>query len=117
MVNEDDDIIEVQAFTELSKVANNIDDRNMMIINKIVEYFLKENNYIIEAAFKNGSMQGSLHYAIVLRRDSLINRNSIFRFFEKYDLSKYANRYPVYFQFIPKALVSKMQAYENIEIS
>ena len=97
------------------KISSNIDAQVKDIIDKFVRAFLQSKKSIIKEAFKSKTSLNDLHYSIVLTDDNIHNRMTIFHFFEKFDLFDIASKYPVYIQFVPEELVSKIKQAEKLE--
>lgn len=96
-------------------VSNNIDTQVKYIVDKFVKSFLAKNKSIIAGAYRSKTSLNDLHYSIVLNDDNIKNRNSIFDFLDKYDLLDIANKYPVYFQFVPSELINKINFSEEVK--
>ncbi len=94
--------------------SNNIDNQVKQIVDIFVKSFFRQNKSIVNSAYRSKTSLNDLHYSIVLKEDNIENRNRIFDFFDKYDLLEIANRYPVYFQFIPPGLVDKLNYSEEL---
>jgi hypothetical protein len=97
------------------QVSSNIDTQVKYIVDKFVRSFLNKNKTIISSAYRSKTSLNDLHYSIVLNEDNLENRNSIFDFLDKYDLLDIANKYPVYFQFVPAELINKINFSEEVK--
>lgn len=96
-------------------VSNNIDGQVKQIVDIFVKSFFRKNKETVGAAYRSKTSLNDLHYSIVLKEDNIKNRNKIFDFFDKYDLLEIANKYPVYFQFIPVELVNKLNYSEELK--
>ena len=96
-------------------VSNNIDGQVKQIVDIFVKSFFRKNKETVSATYRSKTSLNDLHYSIVLKEDNIENRNKIFDFFDKYDLLEIANRYPVYFQFIPAELVNKLNYSEELK--
>lgn len=96
-------------------ISNNIDGQVKQIVDIFVKSFFRKNKETVSATYRSKTSLNDLHYSIVLKKDNMENRNKIFDFFDKYDLLEIANRYPVYFQFIPVALVNKLNYSEELK--
>ncbi|NII27468.1 hypothetical protein HB364_20435 [Pseudoflavitalea sp. X16] len=97
-------------------VSNNIDAQVKHIIDKFVNSFLRIKRPVITAAYRSKTSLNDLHYSIVLKEDNIDNRNTVFDFFDKYDLLDIASKYPVYFQFVPIELVEKINYSEELKL-
>jgi hypothetical protein len=96
-------------------VSNNIDNQVKHIVDIFVKSFLRNRKSIVASAYRSKTSLNDLHYSIVLRDDNIDNRNKVFDFFDKYDLTDVSAKYPVYFQFIPVELVSKLNYSEEFK--
>lgn len=96
-------------------ISNNIDSQVKQIVDIFVKSFFRKNKAVVNSAYRSKTSLNDLHYSIVLKEDNIDNRNKIFDFFDKYDLLEIANRYPVYFQFIPVDLVNKLNYSEELK--
>jgi len=110
-------MISTDSFEKLHLVNHHIDNSNIRIIDNMVRNFFVKNRDLIDGVFSSRTEQDPLHYSVVLKRDSIQFRNAVLRFFEVYDLSRYSERYPVYFQFVPPALAHKLNSLKKINIS
>jgi len=103
----------IQSIFDLS---NDVDGKAKDIINQLVKAFFRQNKELIHKAGKANSFSGSLYYAIVLKEDSTDNRSEIFDFFDHYDFMEISNKFPVYFQFVPKHLEDKVRFTEVFDL-
>lgn len=103
-------------FGNILEISKDIDDKVKQVLNSFVSSFFKYRHDLIQAVFKSKTPLDELYYSIVLREDNLENRNKIFEFYNKFDLLDISNRYPVYFQFVPKELLGKIKYIEEIKI-
>lgn len=101
-------------FGAMSKMTSNIDNNIKSIIDVFVKAFFKGKNDLILKAYKSHTSLNDLHYSIVLKEDSFENRNSIFEFYDKFDLQEVSYKCPVYFQFTPIELVDRIKVKEEI---
>ena len=97
--------------------ANQIDLQIKQMLNNSVVIFLKSKTDKIVRVAKSETAFGDLYYSIVLKEDSIDNREEMFDFLEKYDLLNISTRYPILFQFTPIELIDKINAKEEIELS
>lgn len=95
-------------------VSNNIDGQVKQIVDLYVKSFFRKIKETVSNAYRSKTTLNDLHYTIVLKEDNMENRNKVFDFFDKYDLLEIANKYPVYFQFIPVELVTKLNFSEEL---
>lgn len=98
------------------KLSSNIDNQIKEIIDRIVKSFLKDNSHIIQIAYRTKTSLNDLHYSIVLKNDSMDNRNKIFEFFDRFDLLDISSKYPVYFQFVPIELIQNILVNEMVKL-
>lgn len=97
-------------------LSSNIDNKLKKIIEKVVISYLTHKSEIIEVAFKTKTMSDDLHYTIVLKEDNNENRNSIFDFFDSFDMNELSKNHPVYFQFVRKDLIGKINTGPKLEL-
>lgn len=99
------------------------DNRIKSILDGFAKWFLTNNTGIISCAYRTKTDFNDLHYSIVLKEDNIKYRNKIFGFYGVYDelsfsenIAQYnlAERYPVYFQFVPEHLIHKIKLAEQI---
>lgn len=91
--------------------ANEVNQVAFAIVNAQVIMHFKSNNDIISKGIRIVKrIDGSLRYYVVLKKDNLDNRRKIYSFFDKYAVSELSNKFPVYIEFIPKELASKINA-------
>lgn len=100
----------------LGDISSNIDEQVKTIINTIAKGFFKENQSLISSVYRSNTSLNELHYSIVLKDDNIENRNKIFEFLDKLDLLDISTKYPIYFQFVPAELVSKINYIEEIKL-
>jgi hypothetical protein len=103
--------------SNIFQISSGVDTQAKELIDRLVKSFLNFNKEIIRQAFRTKTFFNDLHYSIVLREDNLNNREKMFEFFEKYDLLEIADRFPVYLQFVPIELISKIPSSEEIIIN
>lgn len=98
------------------QVSNNIDGQVKHILDIFVKSFLRYNKQILTSVYRSKTSMNDLHYSIILKEDNVDNRNKIFDFFDKYDLYDISSKYPVYFQFVPEELISKLNYSEELKL-
>jgi hypothetical protein len=99
---------------EFSDISDKIDQEVKGIIKSMVKNFFNRNNALLDKVFVSKTSLNHLHYSIILKEDNIDNRNAIFEFLNRYDLLDMANKYPVYFQFIPTELAHKINSIEEL---
>ncbi len=104
------------SISKLSDMSVKLDGQIKNIIDKYVSSFFNKNGILIETAIRSKSTLNNLHYSIVLKEDNMQNRLAIFDFLSDYDAfdMDISSRYPVYFQFIPRELVEKINVIEEV---
>jgi len=100
---------------DIFEFSSKIDNQVNYILDKVIRGFLKKNSKLVDQAFKTKANQNDLHYSIVLKNDNLDNRNKLFSFLDNFDLMDISQKHPIYFQFIPKKLISKINYNEEIK--
>lgn len=94
---------------ELCKLSDNVGDLAKSFLDILVKNFLEKKSAIIDTAFRTASKSNDLHYSIILKRDTLENRKSIFSFLNDYEISELSSKFPIYFQFVPKKMKKEME--------
>ena len=100
---------------DIFEFSSTIDNQVNYILDKVIRGFFKKNSKLIDKAFKTKANQNDLHYSIVLKNDNLDNRNKLFSFLDNFDLMDISQKHPIYFQFIPKKLIDKINYNEEIK--
>ncbi|MGM0582474.1 MAG: hypothetical protein ACQETL_17480 [Bacteroidota bacterium] len=100
---------------DIFEFSSKIDLQVNQIIDKVIRSFFKKNAKIIDRAFKTKESLNDLHYSIILKDDNLDNRTKLFSFLDNFDLMDISQKHPVYFQFIPKKLIDKINYNEEIK--
>ncbi|MCC5916436.1 MAG: hypothetical protein JJU02_03820 [Cryomorphaceae bacterium] len=106
----DDPIKDIFEFT--SKLDNQVDS----FLDQIIRSFFNKNSNLIFKAFKTNNCINDLHYSIVLKKDSIEIRTKMFTFLDNFDVMDISKKHPIYFQFIPKELMCKINFYEEIKL-
>jgi hypothetical protein len=101
----------------ISQVSANIDKQVKHIVDIFVQSFFRRNKALLSSAYRSKTSLNDLHYSIVLKEDSIDNRNKLFDFFDRYDLLEISSKYPVYFQFVPVELVGKINYSEELKFA
>lgn len=104
-------------FEEVFAMSAKLDDQVKFVVDRIVKGFLQNNQQIISTAYKSATPQNDLHYSIVLKNDTIENRNTVFEFFDKFDQLDISQKMPVYFQFTPQRLADKIISKEEISLN
>jgi len=99
------------------KSSDTPDNQVKSILNRFVQSFLQKYTPILQTAYRNTTSLNNLHYTILLKEDTMEHRNTIFSFFEQYDLVELATQYPVYFQFVPVGLAEKIVYTEAVKFT
>lgn len=104
-------------FSNIFEISSGVDNQAKELIDRLAKSFFNFNNEIIRYAYRTRTFFNDLHYSVVLKEDNIVNREKMFEFFEKYDLLEIADRFPVYFQFVPLELMSKIPSSEEIIVN
>ena len=99
------------------RVSNDIDNNIKRLINQITVAFLRQKKDIINDAYVSKTPDNSLYYSLVLNKDDFNSRDSIFSFYDKYDLLEISSKYPVHFQFMTSELIGKRYNYEKVDLA
>jgi len=102
---------------DLLQFSNTIDAQVRQILHKIIQGLFKKNSNIIDKVHKTRSSINDLHYSIVLREDTMENRNVLFDFLNKFDFDNLNQKHNIYFQFIPAHLIDKIKFSEELPLS
>ncbi len=102
----------------MTNLSCEIDDQIKHIIEMAVIASFKINKGIIKGAYKTKTDFNDLHFCIVLNDDNIENRDKIFEFYETYELNEryILEKFPVYFQFVPDNLISKISTHDSISL-
>lgn len=100
---------------DIFEFSSNIDDQVDYILDRVVRGYLKKKHDIIDRAFKTKESINDLHYSIVLKEDNTENRMAIFSFLNNFDLMDITEKHPIYFQFIPRKLIDKINYSEEVK--
>ena len=101
---------------DIFEFSSEIDYQVNYILDKVVRGFLKKNSNVIDKAFKTKENHYDLHYSIVLKEDNINNRTKMFSFLDKFDVMDISQKHPIYFQFIPKQFIDKINYQEEINL-
>lgn len=93
-----------QPSKSIIELSLDIDKVLHSMINKAVIEFFSTKKELIEQLHRTTNTANPLTYAIILKEDSFENRASIFDFFDKYDLTDTARKFPVIFHILPKGM-------------
>ena len=99
---------------DFSNISDKIDQEVKGILKSMAKNFFNHNKSLVEKVLISYTSLNHLHFSIVLKEDNIDNRNAIFEFLNRYDLLDMANKYPVYFQFIPTELAHKINSIEEL---
>lgn len=103
--------------SHLFKVSSNIDSDIKNIVEFIIMDFLKGNTSLIFKAFINRNTSNILHYSIILKEDTLENRDKIFAFHDFFSILEISQKYSVAFQFVPMNLIDKINVKKEIVLN
>lgn len=101
-------------FETIFQISIDIEAQVVTIVDNLVKSFLEGHRNLISSYLRSTTATSKLYYSIGLKDDNFKNRDIIFSFFDKYNLLKISERYPVYFQFTPIELLSKIKHTESI---
>jgi hypothetical protein len=98
-------------------ISQNIDYVVVSFLENIVSKFLKSKKNIVQEAYKTKTINKShLYYTIVLKKDTIKNRNEVFSFLDKYDMNEISVKYPIFFKFIDNNLLNGFYLEKKVEI-
>lgn len=100
--------------SNIFNISSDVDNQAKIMIDRLVKSFLKHHSQIIKFAYRTKTYFNDLHYSIVLIEDNILNRSQILEFYEKYDLLEISHKFPVFLQFVPVELISKIPTSEEI---
>lgn len=106
LVENIEEVIGQTRIESLYSFSREIDRQILYIIDDVVVKFFKIHKDIIASAYKL-KVQNKLnqYYLIVLKEDSVENRNTIFSFLDSFDITDIFAKYPVLFKFTGEALL------------
>lgn len=102
---------------DIFKFSNKIDNQVSYILDKVIRSYFKSNNSILDKVFKTREGLNDLHYSIILKEDSIKNRDIFFSLLNQLDLTDIPQKDKIFFQFIPLQLVSKINFSEEINVA
>lgn len=102
---------------DIFKFSNKIDNQVSYILDKVIRSYFKSNNSILDKVFKTREGLNDLHYSIILKEDSIKNRDIFFSLLNQLDLTDIPQKDKIFFQFIPSQLVSKINFSEEINVA
>ncbi len=98
-------------------ISENIDKQVVSCIDNILVRFFKTRISNISSVYKlKTPSKLDLYYLIVLKVDTIDNRQDIFSFLDEYDLETFANKYPVIFKFTKEDLLPGFFIEKKIEL-
>jgi hypothetical protein len=97
-------------------LSKNINARVNEIVHRMVRDFMAQNKAYVKKVFQTRASSNDLHYAIVLKNDTIENRAKFFEFFDAYDLLEISSTQQVYFQFMPLDLAGKIEIHEELKL-
>lgn len=100
----------------LFETSSSIYNEIKHIIEHLVKAFFSANKELISEVRKSKTSVNQLHYSIFLKKDTTENRSKIFTFLDNYDLTGISTKYPIFFQFMPIELKSKINSSEIVEL-
>lgn len=96
--------------------STNIDQQVKELISKVVQGFFKSKTELLSSVHLTKNANNALYYSIVLKKDTIKNRTSVFEFFEWYNKLDINTRYPIYFQFVPVELIGKVNKISELNL-
>lgn len=101
---------------DIFEFSSKIDNQVNYILDRVIRSYLRKNTNLVDKAFKTKDNWNDLHYSIVLKEDNLHNRTKLFTFLDNFDVMDISQKHPIYFQFIPKNLIHRINYNEEIKI-
>ena len=82
-----------------------------------VEKFIAAHNQVIDSAYKTNESENELHYAVVLKNESLKTRKVFYDFLNEYDSKPISKQFPINFEFVPQKREKYIQKYKKIDLA
>jgi hypothetical protein len=101
---------------DIFNFSNRIDNKVNFILDKVIRGFFKHNKINIEKVYKTRKELNDLHYSIVLKKDSIKERDLFFNFINQLNLTDIHQTDNIFFQFIPQELIDRVNFDEEINI-
>jgi len=109
--------LQANPIDSLTSLAENIDEQVLFFLNDQVEHFFKHKASLLTSAHKiRTERKLDLYYLLVLKQDSMDNREILFSFLDEYDLKPISRKYPIYFKFTTEALLPGFNIEKTIDI-
>jgi hypothetical protein len=117
LVENIEEIIGQTRIDNLYNFSKGIDNQILYIIDDVVVKFFKINKDIINSVYKI-KVQNKLnqYYLIVLKEDSIENRDKIFSFLDSYDTTEISVKYPVILKFTDEETLSGFFIEKKIDL-
>lgn len=96
----------------LMEGRNSLDYHVAGIFTAVIKSYFARYKDKVYKAFRTETKNNDLHFTIILNEDSFENREALQEFLIGYHQTQFAELYPIYFQFAPKELESKIPVKE-----
>ncbi|AEW02213.1 hypothetical protein Niako_5984 [Niastella koreensis GR20-10] len=96
----------------LMEGRNTLDSHVAGIFTAIIKSYLERHKDKVYKAFRTETKSNDLHFTIILNEDNFENREILLEILVAYHQTQFAELYPIYFQFAPKDLESKIPVKE-----
>jgi hypothetical protein len=83
------------------------------VVEQIIFHFLNFNKPVIYKVYKESN---TLQYYISFENDTFELRERFFKFLEQYEELEFADKFPVYFQFIPQNIADKKSGDKEVRL-
>jgi hypothetical protein len=100
--------------SQLLIAKDNIDSTIISFVVLVIKKFFETHQDKILKVFRTETHNNDLHFSIVLKDDTPLNRESIFSFLRDYKTTKLSDSFPIYFQFVPFTVAHTIQVKEVI---
>jgi hypothetical protein len=107
-------VIDADPLQNLFEVSNNLDSSIKEILNGIATQFFKSKRNDIASVYRSLTTNNDLHYSIILATDSTEKRLELFDFLNSYEMLELAEKFPLYFQFVPARFENKIINSEKV---
>ena len=101
-------------FKDLDKKGGRKDVLQRKIKSLALDHFKQNAKLLSKVFITNEDQEHALKFVVILKNDDLKSAKIVFRFLGDYYCFDLSNRYPVYFDLIPKSLESKLDCKELI---
>lgn len=106
----------VNPIQNLIDIKKSIDINLVQIVDRFISLFITKSieGHLITSAFRRAGSGNSLFYGIILEEDTFENRDKVLDFLSFYNTLEFADKIPVYFQFLSEDVKDTFKKVEYI---